>query len=159
MEKFDAQNRQYYTRADCILLVYDITDRDSFEQISDHYIKEIEKNCKKDIQVILLGNKSDLQNQRKVSQEEGATLADKNNYMFKETSCERNYNVADAFEALIILTNSEMIKKENNANEKISITPNKGNQGKKINQEVKKPTIVINKENNNTEQKKSGGCC
>ena len=110
-EKFNGLNKQYYKMADCILLVYDITERSSFEEI-DYYIKEIKNNCNEDIKVILLGNKSDLKDKRDISQEEGANLADKNHFMFRETSCEQNYNVADAFESIIILTVNEKLKRE-----------------------------------------------
>ena len=73
------------------------------------------------MKVILIGNKIDLKDQRLVSQEEGAKFAEENNYFFKETSCEKNFNVADAFETIIIMTHSDMIKngnqnKENNMN-------------------------------------------
>ena len=109
-EKFDAQNRNYYQRADCCLLVYDITNEDSFDAIEYFYVKEINNNCKKDTIVILLGNKTDLADGRIISQQQGADLAKKNKYIFMETSCEINYNVVDAFETLIIATNTEMIK-------------------------------------------------
>ena len=108
-ETFNSQNRIYYRIADCCLLVYDITNLKSFKEISDYYIKEIKDNCKKGIKVILIGNKTDLEN-RVVSKEEGANLAAKNGFYFNETSAEVNYNVADSFETLILMTNTEMIK-------------------------------------------------
>lgn len=60
------------------------------------------------MKVILLGNKTDLK--RDVSSEEGAKLALKNKYIFMETSCKKNKNVADAFQALIEITNIELKK-------------------------------------------------
>ena len=63
---------------------------------------------------MLLGNKSDLDTRKKrqVSIEEGTNLAEKHGYIFKETSCVDNYNVADAFTAIIEMTNSEMYRTE-----------------------------------------------
>ena len=123
-EKFDSQNRTYYQRADCCLLVYDITNEDSFNAIESFYVKEINNNCKKDIIVILLGNKTDLIDVRVISQKDGADLAEKYKYFFMETSCEINYNVVDAFETLIITTNSEMKKKGKlKLNEKEKLKP------------------------------------
>ena len=121
-EEFDAQNRLYYKRADCCLLVYDITRKETFNAIKDFYIKEINNNCIKDIKVILLGNKTDLKDQRKVTLKEGTKLASKHKFYFMETSCEQNFNVMDAFETIIIMTNNEMIKTGRfNPEEKINI--------------------------------------
>ena len=123
-EKYDSINRSYYRRADCCLLVYDITNPDSFKAIENYYIQEIKDNCKENIKVILLGNKADLQDKRKISHEDGAKLAEKNKYIFMETSCETNTNVADAFETLIIMTNNDMIKTGKfNFDEKENIQP------------------------------------
>jgi len=104
------------------VLVYDITDSESFEECKNYYKKQISNICKKDIKVILVGNKADLKKNRKVLSEEGAKFAKENNYYFKETSCENNFNVADAFETIIIMTNNDMIKVGKlNLNEKIKL--------------------------------------
>ena len=110
-ETFDAQNRTYYKKADCILLVYDITNIKSFNSCKNYYITQINEECKKHVKVILLGNKTDLSDKREVTKEMGVNLAKNNNLVFMETSCEDNYNVADAFEALIEMTNNDMIKR------------------------------------------------
>ena len=77
-ERYNSLNESYYKQADCCLLMYDITSRDSFEKIEDYYIGNIKANCRKDIKVILLGNKTDLEEDRKVSQDEGKNLAKDN---------------------------------------------------------------------------------
>ena len=61
-----------------------------------------------------MGNKADLEKERKVPLKDGASLAEKNDYMFKETSCVKNENVAGAFETLIEITNMEKINNNNN---------------------------------------------
>ena len=109
-EKFRALNRIYYKRADCCVLVYDITNLQSFEECKDFYKNEIKNHCKKNIKVILVGNKADLEKERTVSKEEGANFAEENNYYFKETSCITLINVSDAFETIILMTNNDMIK-------------------------------------------------
>ena len=63
-ERFNAINESYYQKADAILLVYDISDRKSFEQIKNYYCPKIEELCKKNIPIILLGNKTDKENER-----------------------------------------------------------------------------------------------
>ena len=122
-ERFRAINTSYYRRADCCLLVYDISERASFDDLKNYFIKKIKEKCKKDIQIILLGNKADLENKRKVPSEEGAKLALENNYIFLETSCLKNSNVADAFETLIEITNRE-IKANRNQNKDLEKSNN-----------------------------------
>ena len=109
-ELFNVINESYYRQADCCLLVYDITSRESFNRVKDYYIKKIKKDCKNILKVVLLGNKADLKDNRKVSDKEGADLALENEYTFMESSCVDNYNVLDAFTALIEMTNNELKK-------------------------------------------------
>lgn len=90
------------------MLVYDISNQTSFDKIRNYYCQKIQELCKKDIPVILLGNKTDKENERKINQEEGIQLALSHNYKFKETSCKTNENVADSFEALIEMWNIEI---------------------------------------------------
>ena len=75
-EKFNAINRQYYQRADCCVLVYDITRKDTFKECKNFYKKEIINNCKKGIKVILVGNKTDLEEERKITTEQGKEKAE-----------------------------------------------------------------------------------
>jgi len=63
-EKFKALNENYYKKASCCLLVYDITDKNSFEECKNYYNETIKEKCKENIKVVLLGNKTDLENQR-----------------------------------------------------------------------------------------------
>ena len=109
-ERYNSLGETYYKKADCCLLMYDITSTMSFEKVRDYYIEQIKENCKSDIKVILLGNKSDLEEQRAVSQEEGKDLANNNGYIFMESSCKDNYNVSDAFTALVEMTNTDIKK-------------------------------------------------
>ena len=107
-------NESYYKKANAVLLVYDITRYDSFEAIKDYYCEKVQELCQKDIPIILLGNKTDKEEERKVKQEEGISLAMSHNFKFKETSCLKNENVADAFEALIEMWNVENQKQNSN---------------------------------------------
>ena len=107
----------YYKKANCCLLVYDITDKNSFEECKNYYNEGIKEKCKKGIKVIVLGNKTDLEENREVFPEEGAGFALENDYIFMETSCLKNDNVADAFETLIEMTNIES-KKRNSIEQK-----------------------------------------
>ena len=166
-EEFDAQNRLYYKRADCVLLVYDITNRNSFEAIKKHYVNEIKNNCKEHIKVILLGNKTDLEKKRKIRQKEGVALAKENKYIFMETSCENNSNVQDAFETIIIMTNTEMQRNDElNLSKKSDIRPFKLEDEKKNeeddenNEALKIDESGLKKDvKNNANKKKKKKCC
>ena len=65
-EKFRTITSTYYKGADAILLVYDITNRESFDDINNYWIHEIEKNGSEVQNLILIGNKADLEAQRLV---------------------------------------------------------------------------------------------
>ena len=119
-ERFNSIVSNYYKIADCCLLVYDITSKKSFEKIKDYYIDKLKENCSKIVKIILLGNKTDLNEKREVSSKEGADLAEKNGYIFMESSCVDNYNVSNAFETLIQITNTEL---EKNDSRKLKIKP------------------------------------
>ena len=119
-ERFNSIVSNYYKIADCCLLVYDITSKKSFEKIKDYYIDKLKENCSKIVKIILLGNKTDLNEKREVSSKEGADLAEKNGYIFMESSCVDNYNVSNAFETLIQITNTEL---EKNNSRKLKIKP------------------------------------
>jgi len=144
-ERYNSINESYYQKADAILLVYDISKRKSFDQIKNYYCPKIEENCKKNIPIILLGNKADKENERQVSIGEGAELALEHKFKFKETSCIKNINVADAFEALIEMWNVEYHKKSS-----IHITRDENMQ--KCNTDN---YIMINKEKDNKNAYKS----
>ena len=88
-ERFKSLNVSYYRKADCCLLVYDITNKNSFEECTNYFNEKIKENCKENIQIILLGNKTDLEEARAVPSELGANFALENNYIFMETSCLR----------------------------------------------------------------------
>ena len=116
-ERYHALSESYYRKADAILLVYEISKKDTFEKIKNYYSIEIKNRCKKNIPILLLGNKADLEAKREVSIDEAAKLAEKEDYEFKESSCKKNLNVAGAFEALVEKWNSDNKKNiKNNSN-------------------------------------------
>ena len=109
-EKYNAINESYYKQADCCLLVYDITNRESFDKVKKYYVEKIKEYRNNILKVVLLGNKADLKDKRQVDDTEGADLALENEYTFMESSCLDNYNVSDAFTTLVEMTNTELKK-------------------------------------------------
>ena len=120
-ERFRALNENYYRQADGCILVYDITSEKSFNELKEYYIPKLKEKCKENIKTILLGNKSDMEDERKIPSEEGAQLALENNFIFKETTCFENINVSNAFQAIIEMTNFDMKRRERLDNETITI--------------------------------------
>ncbi|HMF30591.1 MAG TPA: Rab family GTPase, partial [Candidatus Lokiarchaeia archaeon] len=100
--KFQKIRHQFYQGAVGAVLVYDLTKQDTFKSIPDWY-QDIKKSMKEseNLQVILCGNKSDMQEQIQVSTEDGLALAKELNVDFFETSALNGDRVAEAFEKLI----------------------------------------------------------
>ena len=106
-ERFHSISANFIQRADGVILMYDITNRDSFEKIST-WMNDIFKYKEKDFPVILVGNKYDLENERKVSKEEGQSLAYKLNVKFYETSNKDGINIEESSRELIKIVLSKL---------------------------------------------------
>ena len=117
IDRYRFLNETYYKKIDGCLIIYDITNRRSFDEIERYYIPKLKEKCKKNIATVLLGNKADMEDKRKVSIEEGEDLARKYNFIFKEASCSNNLNVFDAFQTIIENSLFEKRKDNNNQDE------------------------------------------
>jgi small GTP-binding protein len=126
-ERFKNIQASYYKGANGILVVYDITNRESFEHVNSWLI-EIEKNGNKNVYKFLIGNKNDLEDQRVVTKEEGEEFASINGMDFFETSAKTDYQVQDAF---IQLTKNiiRIVSKEKNPemNKSMKLKPGNSN--------------------------------
>jgi len=95
-ENFRSITRAYYKNSACALIVYDIARRSSFDSISS-WIEDCKNSSPKSVFMVLVGNKSDLEENREVSEEEGRELAEKNGMLFFETSAKTGKNVEQVF--------------------------------------------------------------
>lgn len=95
-ERFRTITTAYYRGAMGILLVYDITQEKSFENIKN-WIRNIEQHASEDVEKMILGNKCDMEDKRAVSKERGEALAGDYGVAFMECSAKANINVEDAF--------------------------------------------------------------
>ena len=98
-ERFKNIIASYYRGAHGILLIYDVTDKDSFKNLSNWLI-EIEKNASKNVLKVLIGNKVDLEDKRVITYNQGKEFADTYGLKYIETSAKKNLNVNEAFETL-----------------------------------------------------------
>ncbi|KAJ2451676.1 GTP-binding protein [Coemansia sp. RSA 2336] len=95
-ERFRTITTAYYRGAMGILLVYDVTDERSFNNIENWYMN-VEQHASEGVNKILIGNKCDIEDCRVVSKDMGQALANKFKIQFKETSAKSNINVEEAF--------------------------------------------------------------
>ena len=135
-EKYRSLAANFLKKADGIILVYDITYKISFENLNK-WLKDINENAK-GLPIVLIGNKTDLEENREVSKEEGNEFAKKINeeIEFYEASCKTGENIKEAIRFLV---------------EKIY----KKYKGKNMTEE----SIIIKKENKNKNNKKDKKCC
>ena len=98
-ERFRNVISSYFKGAHGILLIYDITTRDSFKEL-ENWLGEVERNASSQVLKILIGNKCDLEEKREIPKDEGEAFANRNGMQFMETSAKNNNNVTEAFEAL-----------------------------------------------------------
>ena len=108
-ETFQSITRSYYNDAAIILLVYDITSRQSFTRLY-YWLDEIKKYSNNPV-IFLVGNKNDLFSKRKISVNEGENLAKIHNLIFHEISA-KNDNMERLFNKIAGLLNEKVINKQ-----------------------------------------------
>jgi len=101
-EDFSAVRDQYMRTGDGFLCVYSVTLRNSFDEI-EHFHEHIlrVKDLDDTVPFVLVGNKCDLERDRKVSKEEGEDISKKLKCVFMEASAKTKVNVHEAFHALV----------------------------------------------------------
>ncbi|CAI9778967.1 unnamed protein product [Fraxinus pennsylvanica] len=102
-ERFRTLTSSYYRGAQGIVLVYDVTRRDTFTNLSDVWAKEVELySTNQDCIKMLVGNKVDRESERVVSREEGISLAKEFGCLYLECSARTRENVERCFEELAL---------------------------------------------------------
>ncbi|CAL2032843.1 unnamed protein product [Caenorhabditis brenneri] len=98
-EKYHALGPIYYRGSNGVLLVFDITDRRSFERVKN-WVLEIKTCLGKTAEILIVGNKTDLEDERLISRQDAEVYADSENALYMETSAQDNIGIPEAFEAL-----------------------------------------------------------
>ena len=115
-ERFRCISSNLVKMADGILLMYDITNIETFEAITE-WVKSIKDIKGDDFPILLIGNKCDLEDKRKIAKEDGEKQAKDNGFLFFETSCKDNINIQETINALV----NKIIEGTIQANERKSI--------------------------------------
>ena len=144
-ERYKAITKAYYKGAKGAFIVYDIANKKTFDDI-EKWISDLRTNSDENLSIILIGNKTDLNDKREVTTEEGKNKAELYKFAFIETSAFNGNNIEKAFNELI----TDVYKKNHEFFEKkVKIEINKENK-----------TIELDKgENENDLQEKGKKWC
>ena len=110
-EGFKSITRAYYRAAAVAVVVYDISSLDSFQDV-ESWLEECKEHGNSDMTLILVANKTDMEDERIVSPEEGKSLADKFNMLFIETSAKNAININEIFITSAECVNKKIIEEE-----------------------------------------------
>ncbi|CDS09371.1 GTP-binding protein ypt1 [Lichtheimia hyalospora FSU 10163] len=136
-ERFRTITSSYYRGAHGIIVVYDVTDQDSFNNVKQ-WMQEIERYAAEGVSKLLVGNKSDMVDKKVVETDQAKELADSLSIPFLETSAKDSSNVEQAF-----LTMAKQIK------DKVGST---------MQQQQPKSTVTVG-QGAAVQPKQGGGCC
>jgi Ras-related protein Rab-1A len=137
-ERFRTITSSYYRGAHGIIVVYDVTDGESFENVKD-WLSEIDRYATENVNKLLVGNKCDLESKRAVSTDSAKAYADELKIPFLETSAKTAQNVEQAF-----------IRMARDIKERIQQAPQGAAAGK---------TGKVNVGGNTQAVQKKSGCC
>ena len=100
-DRFRAITKNYYKGANGIILIYDVTNLQTFENVKN-WITQIREEANKNVVIFLAGNKADLpEESRAVQKEDGQKMAEEYNIPFQETSAKEGININETFQELV----------------------------------------------------------
>ena len=148
-ERYRSITNSYYKGAKGAFIVYDITKKSSFDNV-DSWLNDLKLNNDENINIILIGNKTDLEEKREISIENGEKKAINNKIGFIETSAKNGNNIEKVFDV--------MIKNIYEKNKEEIENKNKNGDYNEINNEK---SIELNLDKNNEKNNKSikKKCC
>ena len=125
-ERFKNIVKHYYKGANGVLLIYDITKRDTFEKL-EFWLEDLKENSDNlnNLFIYLIGNKNDLEERREVDFEEANKFAKEKNIPYIEVSAKTGNNIKKLFDEMIKGTLTKIItfeKKQNNLNNSINLS-------------------------------------
>lgn len=116
-ERFRVITSTYYRGADGVIIVYDVTNGESFANLKD-WITELEHHCDKSVPKILVGNKDDAESEtsKVVVTADARNYAEQKNLPFFETSAKDNKNIVEAFNEITKLALKRRLSQPNGGN-------------------------------------------
>ena len=130
-ERFKALTPNYFRNAEGVVLAYDVTNSESFDNLK-FWINSIKSNLGEKnifIPIIIIGNKIDMEGMRDITKEDASKFAKENNYKYFETSAKTGQGVDEAIRDLVnqILENSDKNDSAKGERKSVKIEENKGN--------------------------------
>ena len=127
-DRFRAITKNYYKGANGIILIYDVTNPQTFDNVKG-WISQIREEANQNVLIYIVGNKIDMREERKIKTEDGEKLAGDYGFPFVETSAKEGININETFEDLVEKIDSVYSKFE--TNNPGGIKKNKLDKGKK----------------------------
>ena len=154
-ERYRSLTTMFYKEANAAVLVYDITVKESFEQIQEYWANQVKESGPSNIILVLCANKSDLINQEKVDEEEARNYAKEIGAIFCSTSAKNDYGITDVF---------IQIAKKYSGNDDIRVQKDNedipmGENENEIERNKKRGSIKITNANINKKEEKKKKCC
>ena len=145
-EKYRSVTKMFYKDADVAVLVYDITNKYSFEELQKYWVQQVKDSSPKDIILAIIANKSDLIEREEVDEADARNYANEINALFALTSAKNNFGVDDLF--------LEIAKKYSGAE-----SANRVEENDEIEEyrKIRKESVKITKESQNKIKRR--GCC
>ena len=155
-EKYRALNKMFYQDTKVIILVIDITRKDTFQAILNYWYKELKENAPQNIIIALAANKNDLYEYEEVTNNELEEYAKSINAIYKQTSALKDTGIKELFNII----GEKILSSEN----KEEIETKQVNDNKKIRLESSLRDIELSKTNsdigdNNANKKNKKNCC
>ena len=148
----------FYRNSSLAILIYSIDNFESFQHINN-WLNDIRDKSNPNIKKFLIGNKNDLENERKISTEEAENFSKNLNFdFFMECSAKTGINVSDIFIRASKILYIERAKYMNNNNRFTFYTISDSNDENEIMKNSENKSLVINKKNNK-EKKEKKNCC
>ena len=99
-EKYKAMAQIFFKNSNAVILVYDITNKESFEQLKNYWIDKINEYNSNDLTLAVAANKSDLYMKEQVKEEEGREFAQKIGAIFRLTSAKNGEGIKEMFNVI-----------------------------------------------------------
>ena len=144
-ERYRSLTTMFYKDANAAIMVYDVTRKDSFEELQNYWAKQIKESSPENIILVIAANKSDLIEYETVDEGEARNFAKEISAIFISTSAKNSEGINNLFEE---------IAKKYTGSSNITIKEEEG--GEQV--EEQKNTVKIENTGNNKQPKKKGFC-